>query len=144
MTISTNRIGTRACAPAKLADGAYAQLKQDIFDFQLVPGDRFSEAEVAERLGISRTPVREALFRLQREGYLDVTARSGWVGNMRRCRSRRNFLQATRRAKSCSRAPMARRSITGTLRGAIVAVCPTIRGRACGTVRASSYADSAA
>ena len=66
-------------APAKLADGAYAQLKQDIFDFHLVPGDRFSEAEVAERLGISRTPVREALFRLQREGYLDVTARSGWV-----------------------------------------------------------------
>jgi DNA-binding GntR family transcriptional regulator len=65
--------------PAKLADGAYAELKQDIFDFRLVPGDRFSEAEVAERLGISRTPVREALFRLQREGYLDVTARSGWV-----------------------------------------------------------------
>ena len=69
----------RAAPPAKLADGAYARLKQDIFDFRLVPGDRFSESEVAERLGISRTPVREALFRLQREGYLDVTARSGWV-----------------------------------------------------------------
>ncbi len=69
----------RATAPAKLADGAYARLKQDIFDFRLVPGDRFSEAEVAEKLGISRTPVREALFRLQREGYLDVTARSGWI-----------------------------------------------------------------
>lgn len=70
---------TTVRAPAKLADGAYVQLKQDIFDFQLVPGDRFSEAEVAERLGISRTPVREALFRLQREGYLDVTPRSGWI-----------------------------------------------------------------
>ncbi len=69
----------RAAPPAKLADGAYAQLKADIFDFRLLPGDRFSEAEVAERLGISRTPVREALFRLQREGYLDVMARSGWV-----------------------------------------------------------------
>jgi DNA-binding GntR family transcriptional regulator len=65
--------------PAKLADGAYAQLKEDIFDFRLIPGDRFSESEVAERLGISRTPVREALFRLQREGYLEVTARSGWI-----------------------------------------------------------------
>lgn len=77
--VATDRGAARTSAPAKLADGAYAQLKQDIFDFKLVPGDRFSEAEVAERLGISRTPVREALFRLQREGYLDVTARSGWV-----------------------------------------------------------------
>ncbi len=64
---------------AKLADRAYAQIKLDIFEFALVPGDRFSETEVADRLGISRTPVREALFRLQREGYLDVTARSGWI-----------------------------------------------------------------
>jgi DNA-binding GntR family transcriptional regulator len=77
--VATERDASRASAPARLADGAYAQLKQDIFDFQLVPGDRFSEAEVAVRLGISRTPVREALFRLQSEGYLDVTARSGWV-----------------------------------------------------------------
>jgi DNA-binding GntR family transcriptional regulator len=77
--VATGNIAVRASAPAKLADGAYAQIKKDIFDFQLLPGDRFSEAEVAERLGISRTPVREALFRLQREGYLDVAARSGWV-----------------------------------------------------------------
>lgn len=75
----TKSISTSPVAPAKLADGAYAELKLDIFEFRLVPGDRFSETEVAERLGISRTPVREALFRLQREGYLDVTARSGWV-----------------------------------------------------------------
>ena len=77
--VATVRTGRRASAPAKLADGVYAQIKTDIFEFRLLPGDRFSEADVAERLGISRTPVREALFRLQREGYLDVTARSGWV-----------------------------------------------------------------
>lgn len=68
----------RAEAPASLADAVYAHLKLDIFDFRLVPGDRFSESEVAERLGVSRTPVREALFRLQREGYLTVHFRSGW------------------------------------------------------------------
>ena len=79
MTRTADRAASGVPVPPKLADGAYAQLKEDIFDFRLVPGDRFSEAEVAERLGISRTPVREALFRLQREGYLDVTARSGWV-----------------------------------------------------------------
>ncbi len=65
-------------SPASLADSVYTELKQDIFDFRLVPGDRFSETELAGRLGVSRTPVREALFRLQREGYLMVHFRSGW------------------------------------------------------------------
>lgn len=61
-----------------LAERIYSQLKQDIFDFRLLPGDRFSENEVAERMIASRTPVREALYRLQREGYVDVLYRSGW------------------------------------------------------------------
>lgn len=61
-----------------LAEIAYAQVKQAIFDFELIPGDRFSESAIAERLGMSRTPVRDALSRLQREGYLEVQMRSGW------------------------------------------------------------------
>jgi DNA-binding GntR family transcriptional regulator len=60
------------------ADAAYASLKQDILDYRLAPGDRFTETEVAERLEVSRTPVREALFRLEREGYLEVRHRNGW------------------------------------------------------------------
>ena len=63
---------------SNLADRIYQQLKSDIFDFRLMPGDRFSENEIAERMGASRTPVREALFRLQRESYVDVLFRSGW------------------------------------------------------------------
>jgi DNA-binding GntR family transcriptional regulator len=61
-----------------LADAAYAALKQDILDYRLAPGDRFTETEIAERLEVSRTPVREALFRLEREGYLQVRHRNGW------------------------------------------------------------------
>ena len=61
-----------------LAETVYRQLKSDIFEFRLMPGTRFSENEVARRARVSRTPVREALFRLQREGYLDVHAKSGW------------------------------------------------------------------
>ncbi|PTQ88959.1 GntR family transcriptional regulator [Agitococcus lubricus] len=64
--------------PENLAERIYARLKDEIFDFQLLPGDRFTENEVAERMEASRTPVREALFRLQREGYVDVLYRSGW------------------------------------------------------------------
>ncbi|ASK32898.1 GntR family transcriptional regulator (plasmid) [Alcanivorax sp. N3-2A] len=61
-----------------LADRIYQHLKKDIFDFRLLPGDRFSENEIAERMGASRTPVREALFRLEREAYVEVLHRSGW------------------------------------------------------------------
>lgn len=65
-------------ARANLAESAYAQLKEMIHDFRLLPGDRFSENEMGSRLGVSRTPVREALFRLRNEGFLEVESKSGW------------------------------------------------------------------
>jgi DNA-binding GntR family transcriptional regulator len=65
-------------APGTLGDAAYLELKEALFDFRLQPGERFSENAIAVRLGMSRTPVRHALARLQREGYLDMDARSGW------------------------------------------------------------------
>jgi DNA-binding GntR family transcriptional regulator len=64
--------------PQSLGEGVYLQVKQDIFDFRLLPGDHFTEGEIATRLKVSRTPVREALFRLEKEGYLQVHYRSGW------------------------------------------------------------------
>ena len=62
----------------KLAEQVYDTLKAQIHDFVLVPGDRFSEAELGQRLGMSRTPVREALFRLRNEGFLGVEPKLGW------------------------------------------------------------------
>ena len=62
----------------KLAEQVYSRLKTEIHDFKLVPGDRFSEIELGTRLGVSRTPVREALFRLRNEGFLDVESKTGW------------------------------------------------------------------
>ncbi|MDB5965370.1 MAG: GntR family transcriptional regulator [Polaromonas sp.] len=56
----------------------YEQLKRDVAGFKLVPGDRFTETEISERLGVSRTPVRQALFRMQQEGFVEVMFRSGW------------------------------------------------------------------
>jgi DNA-binding GntR family transcriptional regulator len=61
-----------------LSESVYRVLKSDIFEFRLLPGSRFSENEVAARARVSRTPVREALFRLAREGYLQVHPKSGW------------------------------------------------------------------
>ena len=69
---------TEAPVHRSRADEVYAQLKKDVAEFNLVPGDRFTENELSERLGVSRTPVRQALFRLQQEGYVEVLFRSGW------------------------------------------------------------------
>ena len=57
---------------------AYRRIKAAIFDFVLLPGEGFTESGMAERLGMSRTPVREALFRLELESYVKVAFRSGW------------------------------------------------------------------
>lgn len=70
-----------AARKRSLVDRIYDQLKNDLFDFVLVPGDRFTETEIAERLKASRTPVRGALFRLQQEGFLTVLFRNGWQVN---------------------------------------------------------------
>ena len=68
----------KVISPKSLAISVYERIKKDIFDFCLLPGDRFTETEVAERVGVSRTPVREALYRLEREGYINVSSRNGW------------------------------------------------------------------
>jgi len=61
-----------------LADQAYAQVKAMIFDFALLPGDHFFESELAQRVQVSRTPLRQALQRLEREGFLQVFPKLGW------------------------------------------------------------------
>lgn len=53
---------------------AYQKLRELIVLGRLAPGSRIIETSVAERLGVSRTPVRAALQRLQQEGYVVVTS----------------------------------------------------------------------
>lgn len=68
-----------ALSAGTLAERVYAQIKQLIFDFVLLPGDRFSESDLANRVQVSRTPLRQALQRLQREGFLLVLDRKSVV-----------------------------------------------------------------
>jgi GntR family transcriptional regulator, rspAB operon transcriptional repressor len=64
-----------------LADAAHARLRDSIVTLRLAPGAPLAEVEVCRRLGISRTPVRAALARLQQEGLVETTrsTRSGRV-----------------------------------------------------------------
>lgn len=61
-----------------LSELVFQKIKNDIFDFKLMPGERFTESEIAESYAVSRTPIRQALYRLQQEGYVEVQFRSGW------------------------------------------------------------------
>lgn len=56
---------------------AYQQLRELIVWGKLAPGSRVIETDVAERLGVSRTPVRSALQRLLQEGYIHVAGNGG-------------------------------------------------------------------
>jgi len=49
---------------------AYERLRELIVSGRLAPGSRVIESDIAARLGVSRTPVRSALHRLQQEGYI--------------------------------------------------------------------------
>jgi len=71
-------MNTQQINRVSLADEVYLRLKQDLADFYWVPGDRFTENDVSERLQVSRTPVRQALLRLQQEGQVEVLFRNGW------------------------------------------------------------------
>lgn len=71
-------VRTDAEPPGDRIDATYRQLRQLIVGGGLAPGTRVVEAELARRLGVSRTPVRSALHRLQQEGYV-IPANGGNV-----------------------------------------------------------------
>src|SRR4029077_3680864 len=67
---STSGRGKRATGATERANKLYDSLRNLIVRGQLAPGARIVETEVAERFGVSRTPVRAAFQRLEREGYV--------------------------------------------------------------------------
>jgi DNA-binding GntR family transcriptional regulator len=70
--------GIRVVTRASARDQVYAALREGIVAGALQPGERLRDAELAELLGVSRTPVREALQRLEDEGFVETSA-SRWT-----------------------------------------------------------------
>ena len=81
----SRRAATRGSQPrataggpgGSLVDVAYATMRRRILDNAWPPGLRALEQELAQELGMSRTPVREALIRLRKEGLVEVVPRHG-------------------------------------------------------------------
>ncbi len=75
MTMSATGAGTRNSGSAQ--DAAYSWLKQHIATLPRHQGTFLTEAEVTVATGTSRTPVREALLRLEAEGFLQIMPKKG-------------------------------------------------------------------
>lgn len=81
MTILQNDIASGEAGPdtatETLTDRAYRMLEEQIVTLQLKPGELLSEAALTNKLGIGRTPIREALQRLAREDLVVIMPRRG-------------------------------------------------------------------
>ena len=60
-----------------ISENTFSRVRELIVRGKLAPGSRVVEADLAERLGVSRTPIRAALHRLKQEGYILVATGSG-------------------------------------------------------------------
>ncbi|MCW0194761.1 MAG: GntR family transcriptional regulator [Rhodococcus sp.] len=68
----------------RASDLVYARLRSEIIEWALIPGRPLGEIETADRLGVSRTPVREALSRLVAEGLATNVGRTVHVAPLSR------------------------------------------------------------
>jgi len=77
--IPAGRRRAAAAHRASLPDRAYAALEEMSVTLRLAPGAAVSETELSNTLAIGRTPIREALQRLAREGLVNILPRRGIV-----------------------------------------------------------------
>jgi GntR family transcriptional regulator, rspAB operon transcriptional repressor len=84
-TRTTGRLGAEAGVFSgrhdrrKVTDWVYEELREAIIGLRLQPGEPLREAAIADQLGVSKTPVREALSRLEQEGLVETASFKGAV-----------------------------------------------------------------
>jgi len=77
MPHALHQIKTRAAE--NLSARVYSQIKNLILSNEVMPGQKLHHQQLSERLGVSRTPVREALTRLVQEGYVSLLPNRGFT-----------------------------------------------------------------
>lgn len=79
MSLPLKKAKTKTRAVENLSARVYHQIKRLILCNQIMPGQKLHHQELSERLGVSRTPVREALTRLVQEGYVSFLPNRGFT-----------------------------------------------------------------
>jgi DNA-binding GntR family transcriptional regulator len=77
--MANKRSRTKTKRPENLSAQVYNQIKNLILCNEVLPGQKLHHQELSERLGVSRTPVREALTRLVQEGYVSLLPNRGFT-----------------------------------------------------------------
>ncbi|MEG2678136.1 MAG: GntR family transcriptional regulator, partial [Oscillospiraceae bacterium] len=62
---------------SNLKEKAYAKIKENIISLAYAPGEFLNETQLSEEIGVSRTPVREALNHLEKENLVRVIPKRG-------------------------------------------------------------------
>jgi DNA-binding GntR family transcriptional regulator len=97
-------------AEATLTDRAYSDLEVMIVTLELPPGSAVSEAALSQRLGIGRTPIREALQRLARERLVTILPRRGIIVSEINIKSQLRLLEVRREVERLVARSAARRA----------------------------------
>lgn len=105
----TSKTATRN-GDVSLTDRAYRRLEEMIVTLQLAPGAVVSETALSKRLGIGRTPIREALQRLARERLIVVLPRRGIMVSEVNIRTQLRLLEARREVERLLARGAARRA----------------------------------
>jgi DNA-binding GntR family transcriptional regulator len=79
MTYSLKRSKSKTRAVENLSARVYLQIKNLILSNEIMPGQKLHHQQLSERLGVSRTPIREALTRLVQEGYVSFLPNRGFT-----------------------------------------------------------------
>lgn len=74
----TLSLGVYSTDKQSLSDIAHQKLKNMLLDLELRPGSVITEIKLMETLGMSRTPIRQALHRLAQEEFVRLAPRKGW------------------------------------------------------------------
>lgn len=93
-----------------LTERAYQQLEEMIVTLQLPPGSAVSETTLSQRLGIGRTPIREALQRLARERLVTILPRRGIIVSEINVKSQLRLLEVRREVERLVAKSAARRA----------------------------------
>ena len=102
----------------KVTDWVCEEIRQAIIDLRLHPGEPLREAAIAQQLGVSKTPVREALARLEQEGLVETTSFKGAVVSGYSPRDLEEIYELRELLEGAAVARVRRRRVRGDARGA--------------------------
>src|ERR671925_1915102 len=92
MPYPLHRSKTKTRAVENLSARVYNQIKNLILCNEFMPGQKLHHQQLSERLGVSRTPVREALTRLVQEGYVSFLPNRGFTCKEIECKRRKSSM----------------------------------------------------